>query len=157
MLSGQLVGHLLLLPLLPTSTLPGTLPLRSTDLAECSLVLLAALLVLGHLALQCVHRLLLLRQLTLQLALLLLLALLALLLRSTDLTSDLLLQSTHLAHGGLVLLAALLVLGHLALQCAHGLMLSGQLVLQLASLLLLLLRIPLRTLATLLHDLLRHL
>merc|ERR1719506_3216974 len=107
MLSGQLVGHLLLLPLLSTSTLSGTLPLRSTDLrsdlllqsghlAECSLVLLAALLVLGHLALQCAHGFMLSGQLVGHLLLLPLLSTSTLSLRSTDLRSDLLLQSTHL-------------------------------------------------------------
>merc|ERR1719502_2199267 len=139
MLSRQLVGHLLLLPLLSTSTLPlrstdltSDLLLQSSHLAECSLVLLAALLVLGHPALQCAHSLMLSGQLVGHLLLLPLLSTSTLpgtlSLRSTDLSSDLALQSTHLAECSLVLLAALLVLGHLALQCAHGLMLSGQLV-----------------------------
>merc|ERR1711988_21788 len=142
----QLALHLLLFLLLAPGTFPCTLSLclphllrhlflQCSHLAQCSLMLLAALLVLRHLPLQSMHRFLLLRQLAFHLLLLPLLASGAfpctLPFCLPHLLRHLLLQCSHLAHSSLVLLAALLVLRHLPLQSTHRLLLLRQLALHL--------------------------
>merc|ERR1711959_105229 len=103
----------LLLPGLLTSllSLPHLGPhllLKRSHLTECSLVLLAALLVLAHLRLESMHRLLLLRELLVVLPLLLsLTGLLTSLLGCLHLACHLPLQGRHLLKCSLVLLAAL--------------------------------------------------
>merc|ERR1719446_433390 len=103
---------------------------------QSSVVLLAALLVLAHLGLECSHtahhlRLLLAHTLpfgTAQLAPHLRLHLChALALRGTHLGSHLMLELLHGTQSSVVLLAALLVLAHLGLECCHATMVSTKL------------------------------